>query len=88
MTDKEKKLKGIRLGINIIVTTLVEMFTSAATKGLMHDVEGNKMAKLGARAGAFLTGLYVGDKVSDYICDNVDEMLSSYEEIEAEIREE
>lgn len=85
MDNKEKKFKGIRIGVRIIVTTLVEIFVGAATKSVLHDVDGGKAAKLGAKAGGFLVGMYVSDKVSDYICDGIDETIADIEEIEAGI---
>ncbi len=87
MADKDKKYKGLRIGIRIAVAALVEMFTNAATKGLMHDVDGGKFAKLGAKAGGFLVGMYVSDKVSDYICDSIDETISEISEFENDIEE-
>lgn len=82
-----KKYKGLRLGIRIAVTTLVELFVSAATKGILHDVEGGKAAKLGAKAGGFLVGMYMSDMVSDHICDGIEQTISDITEIENSIED-
>lgn len=86
--EKSKKFRGIKLGIQIVVTTLVEIFVGAATNSVLHDVTGGKIAKLGAKAGGFLVGMYMGDKVSDYICDGFDQTLADIEEIESTVEEE
>ena len=81
--NKDKTFKGIKMGIRLVTTTLVEIFMGALTNSVISDVRGGKMAKLGAKAGGFLVGMYLGDEVANYICDDFDEALSDLEEIEA-----
>lgn len=84
----DDKMKGLRTGIRIAVTALVEIFVGAATNSVLHEVQGGKIAKTCAKAGGFLVGMFVSDKVCDHICDSIDETMNSLKEIEGEVEEE
>ena len=81
------KFKFIRLAISVAVTTLVEVFVGAATNGVMHNVDGGRLAKMSAKAGGFLVGMWLGGQVSDYVCDNIDNTLSDIDEIKEQLEE-
>ena len=78
----------VRLGVRVCVTSLVECFVSASTNSLLQNVAGGKIAKLAAKAGGLLAGLYLGDKVTDYICDSFDQMIEDIDDMKAENEEE
>ena len=79
---REKKTRWIRLGIKLVIGTLVEIFTGAAVNSLLSGVKCGKIEKISAKAGGALTGLYISDKVSNYVCDTFDEAISDISNID------
>lgn len=83
--DKSKVVAGIKLGIRIITTMLVDTFFTAATSGIMNNTKGGgKIAKIGVKTGKILTGLFLGGQVSDYICDTFDDVMGMNEDDDEE----
>ena len=68
----------VKLAIGLGVGGLVELFTGAGINSVINNVEGGKWAKLGAKAGGYLVGAYVSDKVTGYICDTIDDSTESF----------
>ena len=64
----------IKLAIRFVTGGCVEAFTGAVTEHVISDINKGHLAKLGVKAGGFLVGMYAGDKISDYIIDEIDEM--------------
>ncbi len=85
---EDKKTKTIKTVVRFVVGGLVEIFVGAVTNSVVGRVDGSKAAKMGAKAGGFLAGLYLGDKVSDYICGGIDEIKVQLEDLKAAIDEE
>lgn len=88
-TDNQKKnrMKTIKTVIRFGVGGLVEIFFGAVTKSVINRVDGSKIAKIGAKVGGALTGIYVGNKVADYICNEIDETEREIEEFKAALEE-
>ena len=84
---KESRLSKFKPYIYVGITGLVELFTNAVCTTVMGHVEGNKIAKFGARIGASLIGFMIGDQVTDYICDTADEFMDSIDEVKETIEE-
>ena len=85
---KEARTKTIKTIVRFIVGGLVEVFVGAVTNSVVSRVEGSKVAKVGAKAGGFLTGLMVANKVGDYICNEIDETMEDLDELKEAIEEE
>lgn len=64
-----------RCALNVGISAAVEMFIGAATNKIIENHKGGKIAKYGTKAGGYLVGAYVGNKVTDGICDSVEEIL-------------
>ena len=86
--QKETRMKTIKSVIHFAVVGLVEMFIGAATKSLLANVEGSKLSKLGAKAGGVLAGMYLGEVVSDHICNSIDEVMNDIEDLKKQMEEE
>lgn len=87
----EKKTTGMDIAkavIRFAVGGLVEIFIGAATNSIVSRVDGGRVAKLGAKAGGFLVGLMIGDQVSNYVCDTIDETMYEIEELKEAMDEE
>lgn len=89
MTKEERKSKfgKFKPYIWLAVTGLVELFTGAVCNTVMSHVEGGKATRLGAKAGAGLVGLMIGDKVADYVCDGIDGFIDDMEEFKETLDE-
>lgn len=85
MTEKNSRFEKFRPYIQLGITALVELFTEAVAANVMSHVEGGKMTKFGAKIGAGLVGLMIGDQVSDYVCDSLDEFMDGLEEVKESI---
>lgn len=84
----EKRNKTIKSIVRFTVSGLVEIFIGAVTNSVLGRVDGSRAAKFGAKAGGFLVGMYLGDKVSDYILTGIDDATLQLEELKAKIEEE
>ena len=89
--EKEKRehsrFKKVAPLIKLGVTCLMELFTEGVCTSVMSNVNGNRLAKYGARLGAGILGLYLGDKAADYLIDEADEMMDDIEEFKEAIEE-
>ena len=85
---EDKKTKTVKTAVRYIVIGLVGIFAGAVTNCVVGGTSGPKAAKMCANAGGFLTGLYMGGKVSDYICEGIDIGLAKLEELKDAIDEE
>lgn len=83
---KEKFEKG-KPFIQLAITGLVELFTGAVCNNVMSHVEGGKLFRWGAKIGAGLVGLMIGDKVSEYVCDGIEEFADNLDEFKQAIDE-
>ena len=88
VAPEEKRTKIIKGVIRFTVVGLVEIFVGALTNSVVGRVDGSKIAKVGAKAGGFLVGMYIGDQVSNYICKGIDEATEKFENLKAAIDEE
>lgn len=90
MTEKKKesRMRYIKTAIRFAVGGLVEIFVGAVTNNVVGGVEGSKVAKLGAKAGGFLVGMYIGDKVADHICEGIDSTMKELDALKETIEEE
>ena len=79
--QREQRIKTIKSVIRFAAVGLVETFIGAVTTNVVNNVEGGRLAKFGAKAGGFLTGIYIGDTVADYICTGIDDMLSEVDDL-------
>lgn len=85
---KEERIKTVKTVIRFVVGGLVEIFVGAATNAITGRVNGSRPAKIGAKAGGFLVGVYLGDQVSNYICGEIDNTMKQLEELKQAIEEE
>lgn len=85
--ERREKFEFVRPYITLGITGLVELFTQAVCTGVMSHVDGGKLGNFGARLGAGLVGLMIGDQVSDYVCDGVMELADDLEEFKQAIDE-
>lgn len=85
--QREQRVKTIKNIIRFAAVGLVETFIGAATNSVVSQVDGGRLAKFGAKAGGFLTGIYIGDKVADYICDGIDDTMSEIEALKRSMEE-
>lgn len=88
VTKKGSRMKAVKTIIRFAVGGLVEIFVGAVTNNVVGGVEGSKIAKLGAKAGGFLVGMYIGDQVSEHICDQIDSAMDELDALKAKIEEE
>lgn len=88
INKKETRMKIVKTAIRFVVGGLVEIFVGAVTNNVVGGVEGSKAAKLGAKAGGFLVGMYLGEQVADHICDGLDYTMAELEEIKESIENE
>jgi len=88
VAPEEKRMKVIKGIIKFAVGGLVEIFVGAVTNSVIGGVNGSRAAKLGAKAGGFLVGMYIGDQVSDYILKGVDYGMEQLEELKNAMDEE
>ena len=86
--EENSKMKTIKTVIRFAVVGLVEIFIGAATNSIVGRVDGSRTAKLGAKAGGFLVGMYIGDQVSNYICDEINNAMTQMEDLKEAIEEE
>ena len=88
MTEEKKSpMKYVKTAIRFAVGGLVEIFVGAVTNNVVGGVEGSKLAKLGAKAGGFLVGMYIGDQVAEHICDGVDDIVNEFNELKASMED-
>ena len=73
--------------MGLAVAGLVDIFVGAVTNSVIGNVEGKKSARWAAKAGGFLTGLYIADKVSDHVCGMIDDGAEKYEELMSKMSE-
>ena len=85
--ERREKFEGIKPYIKFGITGLVELFTQAVSKSVMNHVDGGKLANFGAKIGASLVGLVVGDQVSEYVCNGIMDFADDLEEIKEAIDE-
>lgn len=85
--ERREKFEGIKPYIKFGITGLVELFTQAVSKSVMSHVDGGKLANFGAKIGASLVGLVVGDQVSEYVCNGIMDFADDLEEIKEAIDE-
>lgn len=83
---EEEKTKGkgrtvFKWILRFTVGILAEIFMGAVTNSVLANTEGNRVARIGAKAGGFLVGMAVSDHVSNFICDEVDEALEDLDDI-------
>lgn len=88
MNEEKKGLKIAKSVIRFVVGSLVDLFVGAATSMVVDHASGPKIAKVGAKAGGFLVGMMVGDRVSSYICDSIDETVGEIDKLREAIDEE
>ena len=70
------------------VIGLVALFVGAMTNNVVGGVKGIKLAKMGAKAGGFLVGVYIGKQVCDFACETIDGAAQKLEELKEAIEEE
>lgn len=87
-TENAKKEKLVKEIIKFAVGGLVELFVGALTNSVVGRVEGTKIAKLSAKAGGFLVGMYIGDQVSEYIIAEADGAFKQFQELKETIDKE
>lgn len=85
--QRREKFEGFKPFIQLGITGLVELFTQAVCTSVMSHVDGGKFANIGARVGAGLVGLMIGDQVSEYICDTAMEFADGLDDFKAAIDE-
>lgn len=85
--ERKEKFESFKPYIKLGITGLVELFTQAVSKSVMSHVDGGKIANFGARIGAGLVGLMLGDQVSEYVCDEITGFAESLEEVKDAIDE-
>ena len=88
MNEKESRMDSVKTAIRFVVGGLVELFIGAVTNSVIENVDSSKPAKFGAKAGGFLVGLMVSDKVSDYVCETIDDAMETIDEAKKAIEEE
>ena len=88
MADNKERLGKVKTVIRFVVGGLVEIFVGAVTNSVTSNIEGGKIAKLGAKAGGFLVGLMISDQVSDYICGEIDDTMEELDKLKEAIEEE
>lgn len=64
-----------KAGLKMVVSGLVGLFTGAIVDTVSANATGTKIAKIGAKAGGALVGYYIGDKVTEHIMSDIEEML-------------
>lgn len=84
----KSKFKTVKIIIKFVAVGLVELFTGAVISSVMNDVEGGKLPRLGAYAGAALVGSMVGNQVGDFLCDELDEFCDDIDELKSAIESE
>lgn len=89
MTKQERKerFQKFRPYMQVGITAVIELFTGAVSNFVMNNVQGNKITKLGVKAGGGLVGLMVGDKATEYICDSIEGFIDNLEDIKEAIDE-
>lgn len=85
MSDEKFGVKDV---VSLAVTGLIELFTGAVINHVVGDTDGGRLAKFGAKAGGVLLGLWIGDKTSDYICEEIDKYYEIAKDIKESIEEE
>lgn len=73
--------------VTFAVTGLVELFTGAVVNAVIKNVDGGRFARFGAKIGGALVGLVIGDRVSDYVCNAMDDISKTIDEIKDAIEE-
>lgn len=84
---KKERFEKAKPWIQVGITTIVEFFTSAVTNAVLDHTDGNKISRWGAKAGGAMVGLVIGDRVSEYVCDQVETFMDTLEEIKDTIDE-
>ena len=64
----------IKLAIRFVTGGFVDAFAGAVTEHVISDINKGRLAKLGVKAGGFLVGMYAGDKISEYVVNEIDEI--------------
>lgn len=85
MNERKSHLGKFKPYIQLGITALVELFTEAVATNVMSHVEGGKLTKFGAKIGAGLVGLMIGDQVTDYVCDSFDNFMDDLDEVKETI---
>lgn len=87
MTKQERKEKfgKIRPYIGFVITGLVGLFTNAISDAVLGQVEGNRVSKFGAKLGGGLVSFMIGEQVSDYICDGIDDFMDNMDDLKETI---
>lgn len=86
--ERKEKFQKARPYVQFGITIFIEAFTGAVSNAVLEHVEGNKLSRFGAWVGGGLVGLMVGDRVSEYVCDNVEQFIDNMEEIKQTIENE
>ncbi len=82
------KREAVKTVVRLAVGTLVEIFVGALTNNVVENVDGPKVAKIGAKAGGFLVGMMIGDQVGDYICGEIDDTMEEIDKVKKALDEE
>lgn len=86
MENREKKINTVKKIAGWASKFCVSAFFSALSASVVgtSNGKGKKIERYAAMAGGYLVGSMVGDKVTEYVCNGIDEIYAEYERIEAE----
>ena len=82
-----KTIETTKTVVKFGVIGLVALFVGAATNNIVDGVKAVKLAKIGAKAGGILLGIYAGKQVSDFACEFIDGAGEKLDEIKETIEE-